>query len=89
MFKNFKDTNEHICYMCDKSDNMKKAFEANWEDDSSSSESEKEAVNMCFPAEEVYKSSEYIEILTVLMRFMANLNKLKRILECWISRIKV
>src|SRR3954463_5331437 len=44
----------------DKKGKYKKAFEACWEDDSSSSEDE---ANMCFTAKEVCKTPEYIELL--------------------------
>ena len=52
---------------------VKKAFEACWEDDSSSSEDE---ANMWFTAKEVCKTPEYIELLTA---FNSVLNKYKEV----------
>ena len=54
----------------DKKARFKKAFEACWEDDTSS----EDEANMCFTVKEVCKTPEYIELLTA---FNSVLNKYK------------
>src|SRR3954469_20341871 len=87
-FRNSKDKSEPTCYKCKKSEHIKpncplnksndkkarfkKAFEACWEDDTSS----EDEANMCFTAKEVCRTSEYIELLTA---FNSVLNKYKEV----------
>src|SRR4051812_38217069 len=87
-FRNSKDKSEPTCYRCkkpghikpnfplnksnDKKARFKKAFEACWEDDTSS----EDEANMCFTAKEVCKTPEYIELLTA---FNTVLNKYKEV----------
>src|SRR5436189_1699054 len=90
-FRNFKDNSEPIYYKCkkpghiktkcpqnksnDKKAKYKKAFEAYWEDDSSSSEDE---ANMCFTAKEVCKTPEYIELLRAFNDVYKKYKKIKK-----------
>src|SRR3954469_5597437 len=87
-FRNPKDKSEPTCYRCkkpghikpncllnksnDKKARFKKAFEACWEDDTSS----EDEANMCFTAKEVCRTPEYIELLTA---FNSVLNKYKEV----------
>src|SRR3954467_6165784 len=86
--RNPKDKSEPTCYRCkkpghikpncplnksnDKKAKFKKAFEACWEDDTSSEDD----ANMCFTAKEVCRTPEYIELLTA---FNTVLNKYKEV----------
>src|SRR5436853_2286513 len=89
-FSNFKDNAEPLCFKCNKPGHVKKdcpqyksnkkgkfkrAFEANWEDDSSSCEDE---ANMCFTANEVCKTPEYIELLKAFHQVYKNLKEVKK-----------
>src|SRR5436853_2402870 len=89
-FINFKDNVEPLCFKCNKPGHVKKdcplyksskrgkfkrAFEANWEDDSSSSEDE---ANMCFTAKEVCKTPEYIELLKAFHVVYKNFKEVKK-----------
>ena len=90
-FRNFKDNAEPTCFKCNKPGHIKtnclqnksnnkkgkykKAFEASWEDDSSSSEDE---ANMCFTAKEVCKTPEYIELLRAFNEVYKNYNEIKK-----------
>src|SRR3954470_10606849 len=87
-FRNSKEKSEPTCYKCkkpghikpncplnksnDKKARFKKAFEACWEDDTSS----EDEANMCFTAKEVCRTPEYIELLTA---FNSVLNKYKEV----------